>query len=112
MATITDQYMQEMLGKTKTYCACIIKATPKRQEQGADQVVWEHGRRNFSLRPDGLLSIVCPIADGSGVSGLYIFNAGVDQVKQIMDEDPAVKAAIFTYELHACLGFPGDKLPE
>jgi len=28
-----------------------------------------------------------------------------------MDEDPAVKEGIFTYELHPCRSFPGDCLP-
>jgi hypothetical protein len=29
-----------------------------------------------------------------------------------MQEDPAVKAGVLIYELHACRGFPGDALPE
>jgi hypothetical protein len=29
-----------------------------------------------------------------------------------MDEDPAVQAGIFAYELHAGRGFPGDMLPK
>jgi hypothetical protein len=29
-----------------------------------------------------------------------------------MDEDPAVKTGIFTYEIHPCKSFPEDKLPE
>jgi len=28
-----------------------------------------------------------------------------------MNEDPAVKAGIFTYEAHLIEGFPGDALP-
>ncbi len=56
------------------------------------KVIWEHARRNFALRAEGELSIVCPIADGSGVSGIGIFNADVEATKRIMDEDPAVKS--------------------
>ena len=112
MPTITDEYMQQMLLATKAYCLCILRATPKRNEPGADQIVWEHGRRNFSLRAEGLLSIVCPISDGGDVRGISIFNASVDEVKKLMDEDPAVVAGVLTYELLACRGFPGDRLPE
>jgi hypothetical protein len=74
-------------------------------------IIWEHGRRNFALRDEGVLSIVCPIADGSDVSGVGIFNAGVERVRRIMDGDPGVQAGIFTYEVHPCRSFPGDCLP-
>ena len=29
-----------------------------------------------------------------------------------MDEDPAVQAGIFEYELYPCRSFPGDCLPQ
>jgi hypothetical protein len=39
-----------------------------------------------------------------------IFNTDLDKTKSIMDEDPGVKEGVFTYELHPCRSFPGDKL--
>ena len=110
MKTITDEYMRQMLPTAKSYCLVILKATPKSYEPGADKIVWEHGRRNFGLREEGVLSIVCPVRDGSEVSGIYIFNIGVEPARQIMDEDPGVKAGVFTYEVHECRGFPGQCL--
>jgi hypothetical protein len=112
MATITDEYMRQMLPTAKSYSVVILKATPKRAEPGADKIVWEHGRRNFALRQDGLLAIVCPAEGGGEVRGISIFNASVEETKKIMDEDPAVKAGVLVYEVHACRGFPGDSLPE
>ncbi len=111
MPEITDEVMKERIGKAKVYSAVILRASPKRHEPGADKIVWEHGRRNFSLREEGLLPIVCPVSDGSDVSGIGIFNAGIEETKKIMDEDPGVKAGIFTYEIHECRGFPGSCLP-
>ncbi len=111
MKTITDEYMREMLPTAKSYTIVILKATPKRREPGADKIVWEHGRRNFALRADGVMPIVCPVADESDIRGVSIFNASLEDVGKIMDEDPAVKAGVFTYELHACKSFPGDRLP-
>ena len=67
--------------------------------------------RNFLLREEGLLSIVCPISDGINVKRVAIFNAGIHEVKLLMDEDLAVKEGIFVYKIHACRGFPGDGLP-
>jgi hypothetical protein len=58
-----------------------------------------------------VLSIICPVADGSDVSGVDIFNATIEEVKKIIDEDPGVKAGVFVYEMHACRSFPGDSLP-
>ncbi|MDR3573696.1 MAG: hypothetical protein P4L50_07535 [Anaerolineaceae bacterium] len=112
MAEISDETMQRMLAATRSYSVVILKATPKRSEPGADLIVREHGRRNFSLRADGLLSIVCPVSDGSEIRGVSIFNASVEETKKIMEDDPAVKAGLFTYEVHACRSFPGDSLPE
>jgi hypothetical protein len=108
---ITDDFMHDMLSRSKTYSLLVLRATPKRQEPGADAIVWEHGRRNFELRSDGVLAIVCPIVDDSVWSGLGVFDATPEEVVRIMDEDPAVKAGIFTYEVHPIRGFPGDSLP-
>lgn len=110
MPTITDEYMRRMLPTTRNYCVVILKAGPKKHEPDAEQIIWEHGRRNFALRADGVLAIVCPVNDGSEVSGIGIFNAGVEETRMIMDEDPGVKAGVFVYELHSCRSFPGDCL--
>jgi len=110
--TITDELMRQRISATKNYCIVILKAGPKKNEEGAEKIIWEHGRRNFALRADGVLSIVCPISDGSNVSGVGIFNAPVEEVKKIMDEDPAVQAGVLIYETHACRSFPGDSLPK
>jgi len=111
MTAITDEYMRQMIGKTKEFTLVILKAGPNRHREGAEKVIWEHARRNFDLRNDGVLSIVCPVADGSDVSGIGIFNAPADRVHEIMDGDPGVQAGIFMYEVYPCRSFPGDRLP-
>lgn len=110
MTPITDDFMRQMMSRTKSYAIVILKAGPNRDMPGVEKIIWEHGRRNFSLREDGVLCIVCPISDGSDVSGVGIFDAGVDEVRSIMDDDPGVKAGIFVYEVHSCRSFPGDRL--
>ena len=111
ITTITDEFMQQMMSTTRKYCVVILKAGPNKHEDGVEKIIWEHGRRNFALRAEGVLSIVCPISDGSNVTGIGIFNADVEEVKKIMDEDPGVKAGVFVYEIHASRSFPGDSLP-
>lgn len=111
MVAITDEYMREMLSRTRTYSVVVLKATAKRDAPGADAIVWEHGRRNFALRAEGLLAIVCPMLDGGDIAGMGIFNADAERTRQRLDEDPGVQAGIFTYEVFTCRSFPGDALP-
>jgi uncharacterized protein YciI len=108
---ITDEVMHELLTKSRAYSVVLLKATPKRQQPGADAIIWEHGRRNFSLRAEGVLAVVGPVTDDSGWSGVGIFDATVEEATRIMDDDPGVQAGIFTYEVHPIRSFPGDYLP-
>ena len=66
----------------------------------------------FSLRAEGLLSIVCPVRSEGNVCGIGIFNSSFEDTKKIMDDDPGVKQGIFVYEVYTCRSFPGDCLPE
>ena len=109
--SVTDEYMREHLQKTKPYTIVILHKTPKRDTDPlADKIIWEHGRRNFQLRRDGKLSVVCPVRDESDVSGIGIFSGDLEETRKIMDGDPAVKAGIITYETHSTRSFPGDSL--
>jgi hypothetical protein len=111
MDEITDEYMLEMRGRAKPYTFMLLRNGPNRFMDGADQIVWEHGRRNHALRRQGVLAIVCPVADDSPVCGIGIFDAPPGEVVRIMDDDPGVRAGIFEYEVHPVRSFPGDALP-
>jgi len=103
--------MREMLGKTRPYTVLILHRTPKHGEQGSEKIVWEHGRRNFELRRDGKILIVCPVGDGGDVTGVCIFSTDPEETRRIYEEDPGVKVGIFTFEIHPTRTFPGDALP-
>ena len=83
---------------------------PAYDDEGARKIVWEHGRRNFGLRADGVLNIVCPVMDSSELCGVGIYDATADEVEAIMQSDPGVVAGVFRYEVHPCRSFPGDAL--
>jgi hypothetical protein len=114
---VTDEMLQEALQTVRPYTIVVLKAGPKFSMPGPDrdpavaQIVWEHGKRNFALRAAGLMTIVCPVADGSGVTGVSIFDASPDDVDRIMSQDPGVKAGVFTYDIHPTRSFPGSALP-
>lgn len=113
---VTDSMLQEALPTTRPYTISILKAGPKFQEPGPQRedwvadLIWEHGKRNYALLLAGIKRVVCPVNDGSGISGVSIFDADPDEVDRIMRDDPAVKAGLFTYEIHATRTFPESSL--
>ena len=114
---VTDEQLEEALPTTKPYTILLLKAGPGYQAPGPDRdadvekVIWAHGKRNFALRLAGLMPIVCPVADGSRVTGVSIFDATPEAVDSMMSLDPGVKAGVFTYEIHPTRSFPGSMLP-
>lgn len=110
MAEITDEVMRERLALTRSYTIALLRKGPAYGTEGSDAIIWEHGRRNMSLREQGLLQIVCPINDGTDAAGVGVFGAAVEQVREVLDGDPAIQAQVLTYELHPARGFPGDGL--
>ena len=110
-AEITDEYMLEMMSKTRHYTSVLLREGPAYHDDGSRDIVWEHGRRNFALRAAGTLAIVCPILDDSPWCGIGIFTASPEDTARIMDDDPGVRAGVFEYEIHEVRSFPGDSLP-
>ena len=112
MATITDEYMRERLVHTRPYTVVLLRRTATYRRPEVDAIVWEHGRRNFSLRADGDLAVVLPVTSEPGdLAGIGIFTGMPEEVALLMDADPGVVAGIFTYEIVSVRGFPGDGLP-
>ncbi len=111
MKTFTDEEMNTLLPAAKPYSVVILKQGPHFTDETTPAIVWEHGRRNFALRYDGVLAVVLPVTDGSELCGIGVFTANVDDTVAIMTDDPGVQAGVFTFEVHPCCGFPGDALP-
>jgi hypothetical protein len=114
---VTDEMLNGALKMSKPYTVVVLKAGPKfstpdaHRDPAIASTIWAHGKRNFALRAAGLMPIVCPILDGSGVTGVGIFDVTPDEVERIMSNDPGVRAGIFTYEIHPGRSFPGSTLP-
>ena len=107
---VSDEDMQTGLATTRQYVVGLLYQGPSYHDEGAREIVWEHGRRNFGLRADGVLNVVCPVMDESGLCGVGIYDATADEVEAIMKSDPGVVAGVFRYEVHPCRSFPGDAL--
>ena len=112
MATITDAQIHDWWKSAAPYTIMILSTTA-RYWTAPDRrgVVEEHGRRMISLQADGILPIVCPAPADSELAGVGIFAADPDRTARIMDEDPAVRAGLFSYAVHPCRSQPGSVLP-
>jgi len=107
---VSDDEMRAGMASTREYSLVILRQGPAFHDDGARAVVWEHGRRNFGLRADGALNVVCPVRDDTEVCGVGIFSTSVEETERIMAGDPGVVADVFRYDIHPCRSFPGDAL--
>jgi len=114
---VTDEMLEKALPTTKPYTIVVLNAGPKFEMPGPNRdseiakIIWAHGKRNYALHTAGLMPVVCPVADGSGVTGIGIFDASPEDVDRIMSNDPGVRAGVFTYDIHPSRSFPGSNLP-
>jgi hypothetical protein len=111
MREISDEFMQQMLKTARPYSVMILSAGPNYRADGAEAIIWEHGRRNFEPRQSGQLAIICPITDDSERRGIGLYSTDVETTKELMADDPGVTAGVFVYDVHPALSFPGDALP-
>ena len=78
---VTDDMLKESLARALPYTLIILTAGPRFSQAGPGrdpaiaQIIWEQGKRNMRLREAGLLAVVCPVADGTNVTGIGVFAA-------------------------------------
>lgn len=111
VSAISDEEMSRIPAMTKPYTVVVLRPGPHRHSEGANAIVFEHGRRNMALRAEGTMAIVLPIGGGADISGISVFDRSAGEVREIMDGDPGVQAGLFVYDLYEGRGFPGDALP-
>ena len=115
--SISDEEFAAIRARARTSTVCILTAGPNftapdpARNPESFSLVMLHGRRNAALHVAGLLPVVCPITDGSCVTGVGIFDLGIDDTRRVMDADPGVRAGMFTYELHACRSIQAHPAP-
>jgi hypothetical protein len=109
---VTDAMLDAARQTFRPYTIVILNAGPNFSMPGPDRssgvsaIIWRHGKRNLALHEAGLMPIVCPVADGSGVCGICIFDATPEDAERIMSLDPGVQAGVFTFEVHPTRTFP------
>ena len=109
-APVTDEQIQQLAATAKPYSLALLSWGPERHMDGADAIELEHQRRMVSLRVDGVIAVLCPVASDT-VSGVAIMTVPPEEASEIMHGDPCVRTDMIRVEVHACHGFPGDTLP-
>ena len=109
-APVTDEQIQRLAAMAKPFTLAILSWGPQRFMDGADAVELEHQRRMVSLRVDGVIPVLCPVASDT-VSGVAILTVPPEEASEILQGDPCVEAGMIRVEVFACHGFPGDTVP-
>ena len=107
---VTDEQIQQLAATAAPFSLAILRWGPDRHQEGADAIELEHQRRMVSLRRDGVIAVLCPVPSDT-VSGVAILTVAPDEADQVMAGDPCIQAGMIEYEVHPCLGFPGDTIP-
>ena len=72
----------------------------------------EHFPYVFKQREEGIMSLTMPVMDESNIAAVAVYNTtDKEEVRKLVENDPAVKAGVFNYEIVTGLGLPGDTLP-
>ena len=107
---VTDEQIRQLAATAKPYSLAILSWGPERRMDGADAVELEHQRRMVTLRHEGVIAVLCPVASDT-VSGVAIMTVPPEEASTVMQGDPCVQAGMIRVEVYACHGFPGDTVP-
>lgn len=107
---VTDEQIQRLAETAKPYSLLQLSWAADRHQVGAEAIELEHQRRMVSLRAEGVIVILCPVISDS-LAGVAIMTETPEQAEETMAADPCIQAGMMTYQVFACLGFPGDTLP-
>ncbi len=87
----------------KAYFFVLLKTGPHRDQDSATaaQIQKEHMDNINKLAAMGKLNVAGPFLDDGEMRGIFIFDANSEEdVKLMVDNDPAVKAGRLIYEIH------------
>ncbi|MGW0325666.1 hypothetical protein [Nocardia sp. NPDC003183] len=108
--TVTDEQIQALAATAEPLTLVLLHWAPGRMVDGADAIELEHQRRMVTLRADGVIAVLCPVASDT-VAGVAIMTVPAEEASGLMAEDPCVRAGMMRCEVYPCHGFPGDALP-
>lgn len=103
---ITKEFIESKISSGNQYCLRIYKAGPNWDKitEETSKLQMEHLKYLMQLKLNGMILINGPV-------GIAIFNTtDKEEVRRLSEEDPAVKAGRFVFEVYDWFGLPGDCL--
>ena len=111
---ITDEYVNEKVSKGRQYILVHLLKGPNYDSDriSQEEIQKAHLRHLFKLKAGGKLLLVGPLIEKSELRGIAIYDVPETvEAKKLVEDDPAVKAGVFVYEIYRWFGIPGDGLP-
>ncbi|MBA3649209.1 MAG: hypothetical protein H0W62_11780 [Chitinophagales bacterium] len=111
---ITNDSINLIESLSKQYTLVLLKRTVQKEEEVSYSLIQkEHLRHLLGLRAKGMLAIHGPVTEDDFLKEMYIFNtADKEIVRNILENDPAIKSGQLVYEIYSWYGIPGDHLVE
>lgn len=91
------------VSKMKTYYMVFLKKGSNRTHDSvtAAKIQEAHLKNMTTLAEKGKLVVAGPFLDDGDLRGIYIFDAAsAEEVRELTETDPAVKAGRLSYEIH------------
>ncbi|WP_205510815.1 hypothetical protein [Longitalea arenae] len=107
----------EILAKLANIKPYVIVVLTKGENYGLSDspriIQSEHLPYIFQQRRDNHMVLTMPIMDNdTKLAAVAVYNTtDKEEVKNLMEKDPAIMAGVFDYEIVTGMGLPGDKLP-
>jgi uncharacterized protein YciI len=101
--SVTHAQERQEEEELKAYYLVILKKGPNRTQDSATaaRIQKEHLDNINRLAQTGKLNVAGPFLDDGDMRGIFIFDSGNEQeVRSMVENDPAVKAGRLVYELH------------
>ncbi len=102
-------------GDMKTYVMVFLKAGPNRKQSKEEAAKIQEGHLNHlrQMAEEGFLVSAGPFLDEGDIKGILIFNVdNADQIKDQVNQDPAIIAGRLIPEYHKWLTKAGTTLPK
>jgi len=103
VGNVKAQEGDDDLGKLKAYYLVLLKTGPNRNQDSATaaQIQKDHLQHINEMAAAGQLNIAGPFLDEGDMRGIFVFDMNSEEdVRKLVDEDPAVKSGRLIYEIH------------
>jgi uncharacterized protein YciI len=101
--TMHAQTNKSAADNLKPYFFVLLKKGPNRTQDSvtAAKIQKAHMENINRMAASGKLNVAGPFLDEGDMRGIFIFDSGnEDEVRKLVENDPAVKAGRLTYEIH------------